>query len=275
MTCHTFDAGGITPANQRMISNSARNPATRPSSVPGSDNSETDDRSANFGLIPARGGSQGVPGKNIRPLAGIPLIAHSIKSAIASGVFDDVYVSTDNEEVADISLAYGARVIARPADLAQADTPTAPVVEHAVEWFESERGDRPDRVFLLEPTSPFRRPSDIRAGASILEEGGCDAVLGVAEANDPPQWSLLADSDGLLRPAAGRDQYLSRRQDLPSSYLSGPLYAIRTAAFLEQGGFLTDRTRFFVVPAIRAIDIDTEMDFLFAEFVLERGHAII
>jgi CMP-N-acetylneuraminic acid synthetase len=224
-----------------------------------------------FGLIPARGGSQGVPGKNARHLAGMPLVAHSIASARASGAFDRVYVSTDDGEIANIASAYGATVIARPDELAQADTPMAPVVEHALQW-RCERGPTPSHIFLLQPTSPLRSPADIREAASILSEDECDAVMGVFEADYPPQWTLRSDCKGMLRAAASRDQYTSRRQDLPVSYLDGPVYAIETGVFLARKQFLTERTRFFVVPRHRAVDIDTEIDFLFAEFLLSRFH---
>ena len=201
----------------------------------------------------------------------MPLVAHSIASARASGVFDRVYVSTDDNEIADIASTYGATVIARPVELAQADTPMAPVVEHALQW-RHERGPTPSHVFLLQPTSPLRSPADIREAASILSDGECDAVMGVFEADYPPQWTLRSDCKGMLRAAASRDQYTYRRQDLPVTYLDGPVYAIETAVFLACKQFLTERTRFFVMPRHRAVDIDTEIDFLFAEFLLSRFH---
>lgn len=201
----------------------------------------------------------------------MPLLAHSINSALASGIFDRVYVSTDDSEIAQIAAAYGAAVIARPAELAQDDAPMAPVVEHAVEWRTREQGSKPQSIFLLQPTSPLRSVDDIRAAASLLHKGGCDAAMGVFEADDPPHWGLRADSSGMLQPTASWSQYLSRRQDLPPTYFDGPIYAIKTDAFLARKRFLTDQTRFFVVPRLRAIDIDTEMDFLFAEFLLKHG----
>ncbi|HEY7960550.1 MAG TPA: acylneuraminate cytidylyltransferase family protein [Solirubrobacteraceae bacterium] len=224
----------------------------------------------NFGLIPARGGSEGVPNKNLRPLAGIPLVAHSILSAQASGVFNDVYVSTDDDEIAEVAAAYDARVIARPADLGHAQTPMAPVIEHAIEWLSVRQAAPPENLFLLQPTSPLRSAIDIREAAQILAGESCESVMGVFEADDPHQWSLSIDREGLLRPAFAREEYLARRQDLKPTYFDGPIHAIRTAAFLRAKSFLTDRTRCFVVPRARAIDIDTEIDFLFAEFLFSR-----
>ncbi|HXN37056.1 MAG TPA: acylneuraminate cytidylyltransferase family protein [Solirubrobacteraceae bacterium] len=232
------------------------------------------DSATSLCLIPARGGSVSVPGKNLRPLGGMPLVAHSILSARASGMFDDVYVSTQETAIAEVAVGYGAVAIDRPAALAQADTPMAPVVEHALEWCRRERAMPARYIFLLQPTSPLRTADDIRLAASLLTQGRCDSVMGVFEADDPPQWSLTAASDGLLRPVAGWEQYLSRRQDLRPTYLDGPLHAIRTDAFHTYKRFLTDSTRFFVVPRERAIDIDTEFDFRLAEFLLEHCHAI-
>jgi len=226
-------------------------------------------------LIPARGGSEGVPDKNIRPLAGRPLIAHSILSALASDLFDRVHVSTDDRETAEIASAYGAHVIERPPELAQPETPMAPVVSHALKRCEQAYGSRPESLFLLQPTSPLRDAEDIERAAALLERDDCNSVMGVHEVDDPPQWALRAGASEMLEPVADWNLYLARRQDLPPSYLDGPIYAIETDAFLATGRFLTDRTRFFVLPRLRAIDIDTEIDFLFAEFLLERGHARI
>ena len=216
----------------------------------------------------------GVPGKNLRPLNGVPLIAYSIQAARESGVFDNVHVSTEDAEISEVVSAYGALTIARPAALAQDDTPMAPVVEHAVDWWQHEKGAKPHSIFLLHPSSPLRDASDIREAASLLSQGDCDSVIGVFEADDPPQWGLKATADGWLRPVATWEEYLSRRQDLPVTYLDGPLYAIHTNAFLDQRRFLTERTRFFVIPRQRAVDIDTEYDFLFAEFLLRHGHGL-
>lgn len=235
-----------------------------------SDTNGMRDSDTSLCLIPARGGSAGVPRKNLRSLAGLPLVAHSIRAAKASGVFDEIYVSTEDREVAEVAATYEAAVIPRPAELARHDTPMAPVVEHAVRSWERGRGRRPQRIFLLQPSSPLTDAGDIRQAAALLSDGGCDAAMGVFEADDPPQWGLTADPEGWLRPVAEWDGYLSRRQDLPPTYFDGPLYAIQTDAFLAGKRFLTDRTRFFVIPRARAIDIDTEFDLLFAEFLLER-----
>jgi N-acylneuraminate cytidylyltransferase/CMP-N,N'-diacetyllegionaminic acid synthase len=224
---------------------------------------------AYLAIIPARGGSKEVPRKNLRLLGGMPLVAHSIVAARESDLFGEVYVSTEDGEVGKVAADFGAVIIERPPDLATDEAPMPPVVEHAVAWYERQHGP-PDAIFLLHPTSPFRSPDDIREAASLLN-GDCDSVMAVFEPADPPQWGLRSTAAGYLEPTFPVSQYLSRRQDLEPTYFDGPLYAIETGAFLKQRRFLTARTRFFVIPQSRALDIDTELDFQFAEFLLARS----
>ena len=223
-----------------------------------------------FALIPARGGSKGVPRKNLRLLAGVPLIAHSIRTALE--VFDQVFVSTEDAEVGEVARAHGALVIERPNELARDETPMAPVIEHAVSWCEVTYGS-PGQIFLLEPTSPLRAAADIRTAESILRGDDCDSVMAVSEAADPLEWALHPTADGLLTPACGLDGYLARRQDLKPAYFPGPMMAIETGAFRHYKRLLTDRTRFFVVPEQRALDIDTEADFRLAELLMSAPQA--
>ncbi len=228
------------------------------------------DKKESLCLIPARGGSKGVKRKNIRLLAGVPLLVYSIKAAKDSGVFEKVYVSTEDAEIAEIAKNAGAVVIDRPAELAEDSSPMPPVFEHALQWVEQNEGIKPEYVFLLHPTSPFRTGSDIRKCYEMLKEGDCDAVMGVFKSDDPPQWTLTADKDGYLHPLFPMKDYLARRQDIPTAYFDGPIYGIRTKVFLEGQTFLAAKTRFFVIPRLRAIDIDEEIDFRFAEFIAEK-----
>lgn len=224
-----------------------------------------------FPLIPARGGSKGVPRKNLRELGGVPLIVHSIR--IAREVFPEVFVSTEDGEIADVARTHGAVVIDRPDELARDETAMPDVVENALHWCEANR-ELPRHIFLLQPTSPLRAAEDIRAAVAMLDAGGCDSVMAVFEAPDPPQWVLRSNAREFLEPAFALTDYLARRQDLPPAYLDGPLYAIETQAFREHRRFLTERTRFFVIPPERALDIDTERDFRFAEFLIADGAGI-
>jgi CMP-N,N'-diacetyllegionaminic acid synthase len=221
---------------------------------------------SDFAVIPARGKSKGMRRKNLRSLGGIPLIAHSIVSAAESGLFDEIHVSTEDEEIAKVAEDFGAVVIERPVELAGDITPMPPVIEHAVSWYERRYGP-PTRIFVLQPTSPFRSSGDIREASALLRDDA-DSVMAVFEPADPPQWALRATGSGYLEPNASLAEYMSRRQDLMRTYFDGPLYAIEARAFDKHKRFLTERTSFFVVPAERAIDIDTEDDFRFAEFLL-------
>ncbi len=197
----------------------------------------------------------------------MPLIAHSIHSGLE--VFDRVFVSTDDDEIEAVARSYGATVIRRPRELARDDTPMAPVVEHAIEHC-TERHGAPERLFLLQPTSPLRSAQDIRT-AQALMQGDCDSVMGVYEASHPPEWELRGTPAGYLTPAVPVDERAACRQELAPTYCGGPLFAIETGAFCRYHRFLTDATAFFVLPAWRAVDIDTELDFQFAEFLIERA----
>jgi CMP-N,N'-diacetyllegionaminic acid synthase len=219
-----------------------------------------------FALIPARGGSKGVPKKNLRLLGGMPLVAHSIVSAREAGMFEDVFVSTDDPDIARVAADFGAIVIDRPAELALDSTPMTPVVEHALGWYER-RHSTPSQMFLLQPTSPFRTAQDIRAAASLLS-GDADSVLAVYEPPHPPEWAMGLTDAGYLQPYISLPETQTRRQDLSGNYFGGPLFAIETVAFRKYRRFLTERTRFLVVPPARAVDIDTELDFQFAEFLM-------
>ncbi len=227
---------------------------------------------SDFAIIPARGSSKGVPRKNVRPLAGLPLVAHSIVSANDSGLFDEIHVSTDDDEVAHVAETFGAVVIERPANLAADTSAMFGVVEHALSWYEG-RGGTPTRIFLLQPTSPLRSAGDIREAARLLSED-CDAVMGVFETPQTPYWSLRGGTAGYLEPVFSLEHYLSRRQDLEALFFDGPLYAIETGSFRRYERFLTPRTRFFVIPPSRAIDIDTEFDFRLAEFLITQAGAM-
>jgi N-acylneuraminate cytidylyltransferase/CMP-N,N'-diacetyllegionaminic acid synthase len=181
-------------------------------------------------------------------------------------LFPEVYVSTEDEEIAAIAKDFGAVVIERPPNLAIDTTPMSSVIDHALSWYERGYGT-PQRIFLLQPTSPLRTAGDIRRAAELFA-GDCDSVMAVFEATEPPQWALRSGKADFLEPVFAHSDYAARRQDLETCYFDGPLYAIETRAFRVHRRLLTEHTRFFVIPASRAVDIDTELDFRFAEFLL-------
>jgi len=133
--------------------------------------------------VTARGGSKGLPGKNLRLLAGKPLIAYTIDAAVASGAFDRLVLSTDDADIATVARTLGCAVpFTRPAELARDETPHLPVVQHAVRWLDEHERYRPDAVMILQPTSPLRQPQHISEAVALLERSGADSVVGVGRA---------------------------------------------------------------------------------------------
>lgn len=222
-------------------------------------------------LIPARGGSKGVPGKNIRPLGGIPLIEYSIRDALAVAAdSEDVVVSTDSQEIADIARQAGATVpFLRPAELATDTASSRDVMLHAVDTLNG-AGIRYDRLVLLQPTSPFRNTDDIKKSLELFEREHPDMVVSVIPAATNPYYNAYeCDADGLLRISKG-DGMITRRQDAPPVWeFDGSIYVIDIDA-LRRYPSLGRMQKILPLPNTVAhnIDIDTELDFLLAESLL-------
>lgn len=229
-------------------------------------------------LITARGGSVGLPRKNVLPFGGKPLIAHTIEAAVearkAEGRISRIVVSTDDEEIAEVSRRFGAEVpFMRPGELARPETPSLPVVEHAVGVLEAEAGARFDWVLLLQPTSPLRTGEDILAALEIGMRESPTAVISVTSANSSHPAKLRVIEAGLLRPYLGGEVTQTRRQDLGSDVYrtNGAIYLARREVLMEQGSFYGSRPRAYVMPPERSIDIDTPLDLEIAEFLHARS----
>jgi CMP-N,N'-diacetyllegionaminic acid synthase len=217
-------------------------------------------------VIPARGGSKGIPRKNLVPIAGKPLIVWTIEQALdVPGL--DVAVSTEDAEIAAVSREAGARVIERPADLAQDNTPTEPVVLHALEVTERSSGPV-EAVLLLQATSPVRRPGTLARAVADLSRRGLDSLVGVVE-QPPFLWSQ--DADGLARPAYDH-LHRPRRQDLTPAARryreTGSLYVTKTEIYRRHGNRLGGRIGLFVMEEVEGVDIDTLSDLAHAERLL-------
>lgn len=224
-------------------------------------------------LIPARGGSVGVPRKNIRPLAGKPLIAWTIAAAEKASTVGRVLVSTDDEEIAGIARSLGADVpFMRPPTLAQVETPDLPVCIHVLEELQRRESVRPKYVVWLRPTAPLRTADDIDQALSILAATGAESVRSVSMTKAHPYWMKTLEN-GRLRPfVEGCDEHThTRRQMLPPVYmLNGAVDAVRADIVREDYPLWGKDVAAYVMPAERSIDIDTSADFAVAEALLAR-----
>lgn len=209
-------------------------------------------------LIPARGGSQRLPNKNLRPLGDRPLLAYTCEAARGAGVCSAVYLNTDSPRIAAVAAQYGvACPVLRPAYLAQDDTPTRAANLFLLEHLRAV-GETFDAVMVLQPTSPLRRADDIRAAAALWREHPDAAVISVT-AVAPASWCGVRDTTGQLRSLAG-GELLFRR--------NGAIYIYPYADYLEQRE--PSRVLAFEMPASRGVDIDTPEDLIHAEFLLEQ-----
>ena len=226
-------------------------------------------------LIPARGGSKGVPRKNIRPLAGKPLIAYSIETARASKLIERVVVSTDDAEIAAIARRYGADVpFMRPAELAQDDSPEWLTWQHAVRTLQvAEIGASIDAFVCVSPTSPLRAVEDVDACIAMLLNSDADLVMTICRSERNPYFNMVVlDADGCARVVIKPERPIFRRQDAPVVYdITTVAYAFRPTFVLRTSSEFDGKVRAVVVPVERAVDIDTELDFAFAEFLLSRS----
>lgn len=221
-------------------------------------------------VIPARGGSKRVPRKNIRILAGLPLIAHSIRAALASGCFARVVVSTDDEEIAAIARSHGAETpFTRDAALADEHAGTAEVIVDAVERLDAQ--DLP-YVCCLYPTAPLIRPQDLRDSLARIVEARAYSLIPVSEFDFPPLRAFTISGDG--RVAFNWPQYaLTRSQDLPHLvHDAGAFYWLETRRFMQTRRLVGEDSIGWPVERLRAVDIDTEEDLRFAE-ALMRHHS--
>jgi len=223
-------------------------------------------------FIFARGGSKGLPGKNIRPLAGKPLIAWSIERALMVARVKRVIVSTDSAEIAAVAVDHGAQVpFLRPAELARDDSPEWFAWRHALQYLQDQEGTMPAEMLLLPATAPLRSTLDIERCLDVYTRGSFDIVVTVTEANRSPYFNMVEfKADGSVGLVLPPDSGIARRQDAP------PVFDMTTVAYVANANFVMSHAGVFAgrvgavtVPRERAIDIDTLIDFQFAEFLLE------
>jgi len=222
--------------------------------------------------ICARGGSKGVPKKNIRPLCGKPLIAHTIETALRCKALDRVVVSTDDPEIRDVALEYGAEApFLRSAELATDQASKWPVLRHLVRTLVDQEGYRCDVVADLDPTAPLREVSDIEACLRILVEERADVVITVCEAPKNPYFNMVEYEGDRVRLSKTPDRPIVCRQDAPRVYaMNASVYVMWRAFLMEKDGIFDGVTKAHIMPPERSVDIDRELDFEFVEFLAGR-----
>jgi CMP-N,N'-diacetyllegionaminic acid synthase len=219
-------------------------------------------------IIPARLGSKRLSKKNIRMLHGIPLLAYTINSVKNSKYVNRFIVSTEDREIAQISQSYGAEVIMRPLELARDESSTEDVIINVLEQLRNKEQYTPNIIILLQPTSPLRTTEDINNAIKTFLNSSGDSLIGITEYDHTPYWALRIEK-GLLIPEFTKES-LKRSQDLPKLYRpNGSLFITRVKTFLKNRSFYTNKIIPFIMPRERSIDIDDELDFAIAEFLLK------
>ncbi len=229
-------------------------------------------------LIPARGGSKSIPRKNLRPLAGYPLIAYSIAAARRSRLVPRTIVSTDDDEIVRIARSYGAEVpFVRPAELAQDTSPDFPVFTHCLNWLRERESYQPDYLVQLRPTSPIRPPDCVdRAIQILIDHPQADSVRGVIPSGQNPYKMWRENEHGQLTPllelSGVKEPYNAPRQSLPQAYWqTGHVDAIRLSTILGKGSMSGDVIYPLLLDPRYAIDIDTLRDWQLAEWIISLG----
>ena len=223
-------------------------------------------------LIPARGGSKRIPGKNIRPLGGNPLIVWSINVAKDIPEICDILVSTDAPEIAEVARNAGALVPwSRPPELATDTASSEDVCLHALKWYENENG-KVDGLMVLQPTSPFRSRNSVLRGIELFHTHNYQTVIGVSHAKSHPMWCFQIDRNKMLPFIKGKGLHV-RSQDLPPAYVvNGSFYLISSDDLRKLGSFYSndnDKVPLIIDNPYESLDIDTEWDWVIAQAVLQ------
>ena len=219
-------------------------------------------------IIPARGGSKGVYKKNIKLVKGKPLIAYTIEVAKKSELINEIFVSTDDKEIAETCNKYGVEVIPRPEDLAQDDTPDLPVFKHAILYLEK-KGIETELVVNLRPTAPLRTVKDIDSAIKTMFNTKADSVRSFCDVNEHPYWMFKIINGRAIPfiPEHSISKY-PRRQLLPILYILNGAVDVMRAKCIKKDSLYGKDTEAYIMPRARSIDLDTEEDFKILEFFL-------
>lgn len=229
-----------------------------------------------LGVITARGGSKGIPGKNIKLLAGKPLIAYTISAAKEAGVFDRIILSTDDEKIAAVARGYGCETpFMRSPELARDDTPHVAVLQRAVQWLRQQEQYHSDGVMILQPTAPLRRPVHIQEAVALFQKTGADSVVSVSAVpgHYNPHWQFIMSGNGRMKIFTGEpfSRIIPRRQDLPRAYArNGAIYLFKTDFLFDPNApsFYGADVVGYVMDGKYSVNIDTMDDWEKAERML-------
>lgn len=232
----------------------------------------TDSGMRTLGIVPARGGSKGIPRKNIVPLLGKPLLAYTAEAALAAKRLTRIVLSTEDEEIACVGRKWGLEVpYLRPPELAQDDTGTIPVLQDVVRKL-AEAGEEYEAVLVLQPTNPLRRPEDIDGAIELLEQTGADSVISFVDVGEkhPARMKFITPEGRVLDPPFAEQFEGQRRQELPKLYLrEGSIYLTRHTVLMEQSSVKGRDCRAWIIPQERAWNIDAPFDLFIVEQMLK------
>ena len=223
-------------------------------------------------IIPARGGSKGLPGKNIKPLHGVPLICHSIQAALKAKSISRVIVSTDDDEIANIARVCGAEVpFMRPLELAADKSMVMDAYFYTIDRLANESNEVIESFVALLPTVPLRLPKDIDNTVSVFVSNRADSVISVTEAVVPVQWYRKISNNGVLSDYLPEFNAVINRQELEQMYIpNGAVYVFRTERLRETRQYYMNKTYPYIMPRGRSADIDEQLDFEWAEFLMQK-----
>jgi CMP-N,N'-diacetyllegionaminic acid synthase len=224
--------------------------------------------------IAVRGGSKGVPGKNWREIAGLPLFAHSLKAALATGLFDEIVVTSDAPEVLSFARSFGAtQLVERPPELASDTSGKVPAIVHAVRTVEAALGRTFTTVVDLDATSPLREVGDICGAVKLLEDNGIESVVTASESRRSPYFNLIEknSTSGQVGVAKPLPEGVLRRQDAPATFdMNASVYVWQRDALLSGERVFFPTTQIFEMPPERSLDIDSEFDFEIVRWLMEK-----
>jgi CMP-N,N'-diacetyllegionaminic acid synthase len=223
-------------------------------------------------IITARGGSKGIPGKNIIPLNGKPLIVYSIEAFLNSGMDGDCYVTTDCKDIADISRAAGAKIIERPAEIAQDGSSSASAVNHVIETLREKGNFDYTDFILLQPTSPQRNGNDIRRAVELYQGRECGSVVSMTSVDTHPFKTFKMKDENQVEPLFGNEYLAMPRQNLPKILKqNGAIYIVSIDTFAKNQNFCQEPVVPYIMDAERSVDIDTPLDLKVVEYIMSKA----